>query len=372
MSPPFRITVWSKAFVRLGVLGDPASVTLNPRHNQQPTGQITLRSDHQLAPKLLTEGCRLTVDYRGAQVMSGLVDSVQGSGGPDGTLTVQLRDDWCLLTDVLGWPVPAALISAQGTAEYNTQTGPAETVLKGFASRAITRLGLPVTVAPDLGRGATITVQMRMDGLADRLLPLVDQSGIGTTVRQVGSGLVLDCYTPAAYPRTLTPKSGVVVDWEWSRAAPKATRVVVGGQGEKTLRVFRQRVDTSAEALWGIKREVFLDATDVATTALYDARGDASLVEQRATAGLKLTLAETGNFHLQPGLLWVGDLLTLNLVPGATPITDVLREAVITWNKEDGVNATPVVGDRSDDVNRLFAKVISNIARAVRVDRSAR
>lgn len=368
---PFRITVWSKSFARLGLLGDPASVTLQPRHNQQPTGAITLRSDHQLSAKLLTEGCRLTVDYYGQQVMSGLVDSIQGQGGPGGTLTLQLRDDWCLLTDVLGWPVPTAAIGAQSTAEYDTKTGPAETVLKWFAGRAITRLGLPVTVGPDLGRGSVVTVQMRMDGLADRLLPLVDQAGIGTAVRQVGTALVLDCYAPAAYPRTLTPKSGVVTDWEWSRAAPKATRVVVGGQGEKTLRVFRARIDATAEALWGIKREVFVDATDVATTALYDARGDALLAEQRATAGLKLTLAETDTFRYGQNL-HVGDLVTTQLVPGASPVTDVLREATISWNTQEGVTAVPVVGDRTDDPDRLFAKAISNIARSVRTNRAGR
>lgn len=373
---PFRITAWSKAFTRVGLLGDPDSVTLTPRHNQQPTGQITLRSEHQLAPRLLTEGCRLTVDYYGQQVMSGLVDSIQGTASPSGLLTVQLRDDWCLLTDLLGWPVPTAAISAQAAAEYDTKTGPAETVLKWFAGRAITRLGLPVTVAPDLGRGSTITVQMRMNALADNLFPLVDQAGIGTSVRQVGAGLVLDCYAPAAYPRTLTPRSGVVTDWEWSRAAPKATRVVVGGQGDKTARVFRERVDTAAESLWGIKREAFLDATDVATSAMYDARGDALLAEQRATAGLRLSLAETDTFRYGQHLT-VGDQVTTQLVPNADPITDILREATISWSAHPGpdqpaLTVVPVVGERSDDPDRILARAVTSIARAVRTDRSNR
>jgi hypothetical protein len=151
---PFRIELWSKAFVSLGLLGDPQSVTVYPRHNQQPTAQLTVRTDHHRAPALLTEGCRVTIGYHGQQILSGVVDSIGGTGDPAGVLTVQVRDDWALLSDLLGWPVPTAAISAQNTAEYDTKTAVAETVVKWFAGRAITRLGLPVTVATDLGRGS--------------------------------------------------------------------------------------------------------------------------------------------------------------------------------------------------------------------------
>lgn len=371
MASPFRIELWSKAFASLGLLGDPASVTVNPRHNQQPTAQITVRTDHHLTPALLTEGCRATIDYLGTRIMSGLVDQVGGTVAPDGVLTVQVRDDWSLLTDLLAWPVPTAAISAQTSAAYDTKTGPAETVVKWFASRAITRLGLPVTVATDLGRGSTITVQMRMNALADQLLPLIDQAGIGVTVRQSGSGLVLDCYTPSTYPRTLTPASGVVMAWEWLRSAPKVTRVVVGGQGDGTARVFRERVSTATESLWGIKRETFLDATDVTTTTLLDARGDAVLADGAASAGLKLTLAETDTFRYGQQLK-VGDRVTVQPVADAAAITDVLREAVLSWSVDQGLVATPVVGDRQDDTNRLLVKAVASVARAVRIDRARR
>jgi hypothetical protein len=371
-SSPFRIRAYGKDFASLGLLGDPQAVTVYPRHNQQPTAQVVVRSDHQLAGKLLTEGCRLVIDYHGRQIVSGPVDQMSGDGSVNGALTLQVRDDWSLLTDVLGWPVPSAAISAQNTSAYDTRTGPAETVVKGFVQAAVTRLGLPVTVAPDLGRGQTITVSMRMHALLDRLMPLIDQASIGVTVRQNGtSGLVVDCYEPAWYPQTLSPHSGVVVDWEWSRSAPKATRAVVGGQGDGTARVFRQRIDTTAESLWGMKREVFVDASDAATSALLDARGDAAIAEGAATAGLKLMLAETDSFRYGDQLR-VGDLVTTKLVPGADPITDVLREAVISWSADEGLSATPVVGDRTDDPDKTFARAVASLARAVRIDRARR
>jgi len=367
---PFRITLYDKTFKRVGLLGDPLSVDLTLVHNGQSTGSFSIRADHQIAPKLLTEGCRVTVDYRGVQVLSGLVDSLEGSSDVDSELVVSIADDWAFWASTLGWQDPTSQIGTQTASLYDTKTGPAETVVKYFASRAITRLGLPITVAPDLARGSSITVQMRMDLQADKLFPLVDQAGVGTQIRQVGSGLRLDCYTPAWYPHTLTPRSGMVAKWEWSKGAPKATRVVVGGAGDGLSRFFVQRIDTAAEALWGIKREAFVDSTDSTTPTLANAKGDAALAENAATSGLKLTLAETDTFRYGDHLR-VGDTVTTQLIPGAPTVTDVLREATIKWDASDGLNVTPTVGDR-DGTNRGQYAVISKLARAVRIKNAGR
>lgn len=370
MPSPFAITVFDKAFNRKGFVGDPQSVELHPRHNAQPTAVITVAADHTYAAALLADGARVTVDYDGDQITSGPVRGKAGNSGLDSTLTLSVEDDWRLLSRVLAWPNPTGAITAQGAATaYDSKTGPAETVAKWFIGRAVTRLGLPVTIAPDLGRGAVITVQMRMHPLADRLLPLIDQAGIGVTVRQVGAALVVDCYEPSWYPRDLTAASGVVQAWEWDTKAPTATRTVIGAQGEGTAREFRLLTDTTLEATWGDTIETFTDARDTSVDTELDARGAQTLAEGAPTAGLKLTLAETDTFRYGRTVR-VGDLVTTVLVPGAPPITDVLREAVLLWNVADGFNVTPVVGDRSDDPSRIFAKAIASIARAIRNDRS--
>jgi len=370
MKSPFRITLYDKRFKRLGLLGDPLSVDLTLAHNGQSTGSFSIRADHQIAPKLLTEGCRVTVDYRGLQVLSGLVDTLEGSSDVASELVVSIADDWAFWASTLGWQDPTSQIGTQTASLYDTKTGPAETVVKYFASRAITRLALPITVAPDLGRGSSITVQMRMDLQADKLFPLVDQAGIGTQIRQVGEGLRLDCYTPAWYPHTLTPRSGMVAKWEWSKGAPKATRVVVGGSGDGLSRFFVQRVDTTAESLWGIKREAFVDATDATTPTLANAKGDAALAENAASSGLKLTLAETDTFRYGDHLR-VGDTVTSQLIPSAPTVTDVLREATIKWDASDGLTVTPAVGDHDGTARGKYA-VISKLARAVRIKNAGR
>ena len=59
----------------------------------------------------------------------------------------------------------------------------------------------------------------------------VDAAGVGVTVIQGSSGLVVDCYAPPPLPRVITEQGGQVVDWSWTTTGPSATRVVIGGQG---------------------------------------------------------------------------------------------------------------------------------------------
>lgn len=365
MSVPFVVTVWDGRFARVGWVGDPASVTANLRHNQQPSGQVTVRADHQMLPALLAPGARVTLHYRGQLVMSGPVNRADGSGAAGGSVNVQIRDDFALLSDVLGWPDPTRPVTDQGAAEYDARTGPAESVVKWFVARAVARLGLPVTVAPDQGRGATVSVQMRMHSLADRLFPVVDQAGVGVSVRQAGAGLVVDCYQPARYAHELTAASGIVTAWEWAQSAPAVTRVVVGGRGEGVARTFAGATDAAREAQWGMVRETFTDATDIEDPAGLPARAQAAVTAGAPTTGLRLTLAETSTFAYGVGLR-VGDLVTARLLPGGAPITDVLREATITWNAAEGLTVTPVVGDRDDDPSTILAAAVQSIARGLK------
>jgi hypothetical protein len=370
VEPPFRITVYDKAFARKGWVGSPVSVTATPRHNRLPTASLTVDADHPRLPDLAEPGSRVVIDYDGEQLLSGLVRLRQGSIGPGSQVTFDVGGDWRVLQNVLGWPNPTGTVAQQGDDEaYYTVTGPAETVVKTLATVNKNRLGLSgLTVAPTQGRGQTVTVQVRMHPLADRLLPLIDQAGIGVSVQQVGTGLVLDCYTPALHPRTLTEASGIVTGGSWSRTPPTATRVVVMGPGEGTARKFRLVVDATAEALWGEKIEVARDARDVpddanVQTAL-EARGQELLAESAAKSGLTVSLAETSTFRYGRAVK-VGDRVRLEVAPGVE-VEDVLREAVLSWTRDEGFRVTPLVGERSDDPDTALARAVAAVARAVR------
>lgn len=381
ISHPFAITVYDAAMVKRGTVGNPITVRVTPRHNTPGSCTLVIASTHPRAADLFAEGARVRVTYSGTdaagnhwseRLISGPVRLVSGKGPKQaGELTFQVEDDTRLLWRVLGWPNPAGAITAQGAASaYDTRTGAAETVLKGFVSaNAVARLGLPVVCATDLGRGSAITVDVRMHPLADRLLPALTQAGIGFTVDQQLSGgvqkLVVDCYVPATYPRTLTEEGGVVTAWEYVRAAPTATRVVVAAQGVGTARGFTLTADTAREALWGDVIEVTRDARDTSDAAKLAGRAAETLAEGAATSGVRVELSETGSFRYGgPNGVHVGDLVSLVVGPSIT-ITAVLLEATLNYTVDSGLTVTPTVGEL-DNPLRTLAKAVQAALRRTR------
>jgi hypothetical protein len=51
--------------------------------------------------------------------------------------------------------------------------------------------------------------------------------------------------------------------------------------------------------------------------------------------------------------------------PGLS-ITDMLREAELSWTTSDGVKAIPSVGEITDNPDRVFAKALRNSATRIR------
>lgn len=362
------MTVFDKAFARLGTVGAPQALTVVPRHNQQPTAQLVVPATNPRLADLMAPGARVVIDYLGNHLLSGPVRSMTSDGPtPTATFTFQIVDDWWLFSRMLAWPVPAAALTAQ-TSEYDVRTGVAETVCKAIVNANKSRTAPTVTVATDLARGSSITVSNRFHPLADRLIPALDLAGIGVTVQQSGSGVLLDCYAVGTYPRTLTEKSGIVQDWAWSSDGPKATRVIVGGKGTDVSRVFRSRVSSSLETAYGYNIEMFKDATNATNNTDLDTEGDKFLAENVPTAGLSVTLAETSTFRYDPtgtvGIR-VGDTVTIETVPGVT-VTDVLRECTLNWSVDQGLTVTPVVGNRQNDVTKTLVSAVSSLARGFR------
>jgi hypothetical protein len=366
--PPFRLAAYSRDFVRQGWIGEPVAVACTVVHNGISEASVTVGAADPKLPLLLDPGARLVVEYLGEALLSGPVRARSGNGpGTAGTVTVSVVDDFRLLHRVLGWPVPGAAITAQNSAEYYTRSGPAETVLKDVvAANAVARLGEPVTVAPSLGRGANITAAFRFHPLADVLFPAVDSAGIGVTVRQSGAGLVVDCYVPELYPRTLTEAGGAVAEWSWTSSEAEATHVVVGGQGEGTARGFAAFTDAARVAALGERIEVFRDARDTGTAAVYAERAAETFAETAPKAGLSVKFSETSVFRYGgPGGVRVGDRVTLRVGAGLE-ITDTLRSASFSWTRDGGLEVTPAVGDLDDKPDNQVARAVASIAAGVR------
>jgi hypothetical protein len=375
MANPYRITVFDKSFAFKGYVGNPISLTVVPRHNQQGTGSLTLDADHRMVPALSTEGARVLIEHKPEGswefLMSGWVSSDSGEGpAVKSTVTFQIVDDVVLLSDLLGWPVPGSPISNQSASEYDTRTGAAETVLKGFVMANVARLGLPVSATTDLGRGATIPggVAIRFQSLAEKLLPAIDAAGIGVTVRQSGTLLVLDVYEPRTYPHTLSEKAGTITEWSWKSSGPTATRAVGGGKGDGTARVFAEYVDTTLEATYGRVIEKFRDATDVDTTADLTARAQQEVTDNAPKYGFSVKLAESASFRYGgTNGVRVGDMVTVDI--GGTTRTDVLRECTLAYSRDQGPTQTPVIGDIDQSSDRALARFLSGLRDAINRNR---
>lgn len=263
-APVFRIEVYDKNRVYKCQIGNPSELEATIRHNLVSTLRMTVPLDHTRVPELMADGARLKVSFKGEHLISGPVTTDElETNGVSGLYSVSVEDDSRILREILGWPVPTAAIGSQGTAEFRTYTGNAETIIKTVVTEnGVTRMGVPgLTVATNLNRGAVVPggVAFRFHPLADLLFPAVEDAGLGVTVKQVGTSLVLDVYEPVTFPRTLSVKGRTLQQVSMTRTRPTASRAVVGGSGEGKARYFRQLTDATRETTYGMKAETFVD-----------------------------------------------------------------------------------------------------------------
>lgn len=366
----FRISVYDKNRVFQCQIGTPAALEVTVRHNLVSTLTMTVPLAHDRVSKLMADGARLRVLFKGQHLISGPItaDSLD-TDGVKGLYTVTVEDDFRVLRKILGWPVPGAAISAQGSAEYRTYTGPAETIVKtAVAENGVTRLSVPgLTVATNLARGATIPggVPLRMHPLMDQLFPAVEDAGIGVTVQQSGANLVLDVYEPVTHPRSLSVKGRTLKQVNMTRTRPDASRVVIGGQGDGTARKFLALTDAARETQYGMREETFRDARDDNTDAVMYARGQETLDELGPKNGVSLTLAGSGIFQYGPGGFRVGDRVPVKVTDDIT-ITEVIRECTLKWKSKDYAELAPSIGEISNQPERVTAQRIASLARGQR------
>lgn len=359
-----RIIVYDKAFTRKGSLGAPTSVEVDLIANGVGSATVVIPSHRPRVSDALADGARLVIDEPGVFKMSGPVVKRGGAGPNDESVTLTIEDDARLLTRILGWPAPTQPIGSQGLA-YAKYTGTAETIFKNVTRANALRAGLPVTVAPDLLRGATIPggLQFRFHPLADRLFPAVEQAGLVVSVMQEGAGLVVDVRVPKVVRRPFSVASGNLVAWSWSDANPTVTSVVAGGQGEGALRTALQSTDTARQAQYGDRIEQFIDARDTDEPAELSGRMAEALAEGAAKSGLDLTINNTKGFAYGAHYA-VGDTVTVKA--GPLEVTDILRTVHISFTRENGLVVTPAIGDRSDDPDLTLGKLVRRIRQDIR------
>lgn len=432
MDNPFSIVVYDKDFVFQGFVADPGFAYFVPAWRAFGYGNFMLDADNPHTEALQAEGARVTVQYRGKHLLSGPVRSRRGSILPGGTVTYQVSDDRRIIRNTLAWVNPGHTLEAQSLSDPGQAWQPAGTVNKpGKTSgqfgyylwpeesviptteaaikhilkvNLVTRLGWPVVIEPDLGRGGNIAAAgelptVRFELLEEIVEPMLDYGGLGLKVWQpLGAKAIhIDVFEPSEWPQNLTPESGIVRFGEYAVSAPDATRTIIGGPGEGLARVFAGSltpgVRTQREIDYNDIIEVFRDGTgyemefpegtpdDEKVAKYYEYKVSdkldllydqhmhrvelAGLLEGAPKSGLSVTLAETDTFHFGGADgIQIGDKVTIK--SGGVDFTDRLTQAEISFTRDEGLKVTPVVGEKADDPDDQLADAISRLSRALR------
>lgn len=370
MTAAFRIGVYDGNRAFRCQIGNPSSLEATVRFNLPGILKMTIPTNHPRISELTADDARIKVEFQGEHLISGPVTLWEGeTDGVNGTLTVTVEDDLRILREILGFQDPTQPATNQSAAQYRTYTGDAETIVKTVVTEnGVTRLAIPgLTVAANQNRGATISggIPFRMHPLADQLFPAVEAAGLGVTVQQSGTDLVLDVFAPVTHPRTLSIQGRTLQKAQWTKTRPKASRVVVGGQGDGTARVFHYLEDTNLESTYGMLAEAFQDARDTTDSATLDARGQQALTDNGPENGISLTLAESGIFKYGPGGFHVGDKIPVDLGNGVS-MTEVLQECTLKWVSPEYASVEPAVGELKNQPERITAQRIAALAKGQR------
>lgn len=358
---------------------DLVGLELALRFNKVGSWKLTLRSDHPLVDVLRSPGSGIIVTGPNGVLISGPTVSATQSktaSDPTGTWDVIGTDDSVILGERLAYPVPSTDDLAGQTTAYDTRTGAAETVAKGFvaanmgASAPVSRRVDGLTVEADIARGNTVSVSARFDRIGELLFGILTPSALGFDIKQQGSNLVFDVFEPvdrSAYVRMDVDNLRLSKS-EYSYTAPGATRVIVAGQGAGADRTFLERVSTastSAETAWGRRIEVFKDSRNTSDVAELEKAGDEILATQGFTVeGIKVTPSDD-LASMRFGTDWgLGDLVSV--VVGSQTISKVVSEVAIVV-LDNGVKVGATVGDPETSQDTSTALVSASTSQESRI-----
>jgi hypothetical protein len=381
---PWKISLYSPASLTAGdaghYLGDVwslQSLALTVRHNVASTAVIAVGLGDAVAPALMSDGVRAKIWRNGELLFTGRIDSVSVNGPWfKGLVQATLISDWEIMHDFITHPYG---LSTEGTdpQQYWKYTGAAEDAVKELLSTMTNKWGFSsLGVEVSTHRGSTVSISSRYEDLYNAIFPQFDQSGVGLKIEHNGTQLYASVYDIVDYPTVLDEDSGIVADWSFTTAAPKANKVVSGATytptgGGSGQFVYETAQDTASQATWGLR--VAYQAADGGTSGntLADVQAgcqssaDTQLQQSDVRNGISVKLTETGQFQYgQASGLVVGKRVTIAL-NGITR-TDILREVQFNFSTDAGDQTVPVVGDISDDPDRNIASYLAQLKKGIK------
>lgn len=341
----------------------------------------------------------------GLEIMSGPLEDdgprswSAGDDGKIGRFTVTYADDAAIVAGELAYPDPTKAAADQtGGVAYDTRSGPAETVIKGYVgdnvgtARAAARGDASaldvrlVTVAEDLGRGDSVQFSARFHKLTD-IAKAIALAGtdIGFDVIQdiATNELVFDCYQPRDLSRRLrfSRATGNLISSSTTDSMPTTTHAVVLGaiptsdttsETDPSKQPIVERQDSTAANDWRMIVRQVVDSSGTSDTTEMQQAGDAALADGRRQYATDVVIVETAQVRY-PFTIRRGDVVTVvdPLRDGRTitaPIMNVHGEIDMEAGTEQirfdvGTTDTTSTGDDLTDLVKVLKKQVQALQR---------
>jgi hypothetical protein len=379
----WRLEVYDgTTFTLRGLCDAYTRLSVNLKHRAGGGWALEVPASHHQAA-LFSEGARIAVWAewdRAAPLMSGPVTAL-ATVTPDANrpamLTVSGVDDTALLADRIVLPDPSSPPDDQAADSHWTYTGPAEAAIREAVGRNAGRTALPYRRFCDNdphGRlasgciGSVRNVSARFDNLLTLVNDLASLDNLAVRLYQPPGIRDLHLDVAATTDRSeavlLSFGAGTLNAANATVTAPTATHVLVAGGGEGTDRLLLERADPALAATWSRRIETLRDARDTDDLAVLAERGDETLAEAGATAGLSLDPTDLPG--QQFGVHYrLGD--TVRVTVAGSTWTDVVTAVQIDVTADGGAAVKPSVGnpDTADLNTPLIYRRVRDIIRRI-------
>lgn len=335
--------------VRRGLL-DPIGCSAVFRDSDVGSWSVEVDAADELAQRMVDGWGVMIVD--GPLRMSGPANDFDVTAAATVDKTITGEDELVRLRHKLTYPNPTRQVSDQDVARW-TRKGSAETLIRDLIrvnagpDALESRRSPGLVMQPDLGRGASITIDTRLKPVIDEARAAARLGGLTfSAVRVEPSEVPLSFRVPRDLSRRVRfsregPQGGIT-EVELKASAPTCTTAIVAAQGEGAERDIYET--TAPSTAWGERIEALKDRRDTSDTGALDQTGAEAVKDGAAKASATFKVAEV------PGLVFgvdyqLGDIVSVAV--GGVTISQPVRTAEVTW---DGYGRTVALalGDTPD------------------------